>query len=177
MDVSSLACAVRRGPMSCPFCDKAYKGVRGIKRHLAHGCEAAIDAGLDRTAVPDGFVVAKVAADGSTDLKRKANEAGVEPEPGAGGLRTRRVAPRRAPAPLVLAKPELATDGDDGEERDERVTSAADAGDAGELRMLREKLAAQERRSAELREINLLALELTKRVMAMSAEGDGGATR
>ena len=188
MDVSSLACAVRRGPMSCPFCDKAYKGVRGVKRHLT-SCQAAIDAGLDKAAVPEGFVVAKVAADGSTGflvpegfvvakvaaddctgLKRKANEAGFEEIP------ARRVSTRRAPAPLILAKPELATDGDKGEER-RVVTSAADVGDAEELRMLRERLAAQERRNREMREINLLAFELTKRVMAMSAEGDGGATR
>ena len=45
------------------------------------------------------------------------------------------------------------------------------------MRMLRERLAAQERRNREMRAINLLALELTQRVMAMSAEGDGGATR
>ena len=55
------------------------------------------------------------------------------------------------------------------------MTSAADVGDAEELRSA-EKLLAQER-NGEIREINLLALELTKRVMAMSAEGDGGATR
>ena len=119
--------------------------------------------------VPEGFVVAKVAADDCTGLKRKANEAGFE-------IPARRVSTRRAPAPLILAKPELATDGDKGEER-RVVTSAADVGDAEELRMLRERLAAQERRNRKMREINLLAFELTKRVMAMSAEGDGGATR
>ena len=45
------------------------------------------------------------------------------------------------------------------------------------MRLLRDKLAAQERRSAELMKINLDLLALTQRVMAMSAEGDGGATR
>ena len=175
VETSSLHHRVRTGPMSCPFCDLACKGVKGIKRHLRF-CQAANAAGLDKTAVPKGFVVAKVATDGSTNLKRKANEAGAEPEAGA-RVPARRVAPRRAPALPILAKPELATEGGEGEERGLGLGSGLEAGDAGELRLLRDKLAAQERRSAELMKINLDLLALTQRVMAMSAEGDGGATR
>ena len=96
MEVSSLDCTVRFGPMSCPFCDKAYKSVRGIKRHLT-SCRRD-DAGPTKPRFPRasswpggrrrldgfgsrGFVVAKVAADGCTGLKRKANEAGAEEIP------------------------------------------------------------------------------------------------
>jgi len=175
VETSSLHHRVRTGPMSCPFCDLACKGVKGIKRHLRF-CQAANAAGLDKTAVPKGFVVAKVAADGSTNLKRKANEAAAEPEAGA-RVPARRVAPRRAPAPPILAKPELATEGGEGEERGLGLGSGLDAGDPGEWRLRRDKRASQERRSAELMKINLDLLALTRRVMAMSAEGDGGATR